>query len=257
MDNWIHYYFFGSLTLDPPSLLPPLPPLRSESPMKAPFVLLPLFALCGCASLSSYQDARVLNQGEGRLGVAVTPYKDDLKPVIFQGSDTGHSYTLFELTGRMGVWDNLDVGVKYTFLGAASADAKYQILGRDSNSIFQLSAGLKGGYASLESQSDSGKTTSDVPVIDLIVPVYVGWTPKSWVGLTLAPEFCYRISDNDFYPSGPIAGANVDLRLGKKAGVVVEYGYHRHLTKDYTLQNYGISAYAPFEFHSLLSMIGM
>jgi hypothetical protein len=191
--------------------------------------------------------------------VAATPYSDDLKRVFLTAdTSSGNSYTLFELSGRMGVWDNLDVGVKYSFVGAASADVKYQILGRDSTSAFQFSTGFKGGYASLETKDDSGNTSSDVPVVDLIVPVYLGWTPKPWFGLTIAPEFCYRISSNKWeYPSGPIAGANVDLRLGKRTGVLFEYGYHRHLSKDYGLQNYGVSLYAPFEFHSILGAIGL
>jgi hypothetical protein len=215
--------------------------------------------LSNCASLSSYQEARVLPQGEGRLAVAVTGYSDDLARTLFADTSSGNSFNLFELSGRIGVWDNLDVGVKYTFVGAINADAKYQWLGRDSNSVFQLSTGFKGGYASLEvSDSNGNDESNEVPVIDLIVPVYLGWTPKPWLGLTVAPEICYRISDNKWeYPSGPIAGANVDLRLGKKTGVVLEYGIHRHLDKDYTLQNYGLSVYAPFEIHNLLGALSL
>lgn len=222
--------------------------------MKPLSALLPLCALCGCASLSSYQEARVLGEGQGLIAIAATPYLDDRK-VDAQDTSSGNSTVLIEVATRLGIWKDLDVGIKYSFPGAVSADAKYQLIGRDSNSTFQFSGGLKGGYADVE--VGSGSNVQDFPVIDLIVPLYASWTPKTWVGLTVAPEFCYRISDNSFYPSGPIAGANVDLRLGKKAGVLFEYGYHRHLTENYALQNYGIAAYAPFEFHSILSMVGL
>lgn len=221
-----------------------------------------LAAICAvfssCASLSSYQEARVLPQGEGRLALAVTGYSDDLKRAVFDDSADGNDFRLLEVSGRAGVWDNLEVGVKYTFLGAVAADVKYQLLGRDSGSAFQLSTGFKGGYASLEVKDSSGNGSTAIPVVDLIVPVYLGWTPNSWLGVAVAPEFCYRISDNTWeYPSGPIAGANVDLRLGKKAGIVLEYGYHRHLDKDYALQNFGASVYAPFEIHSLLGALSL
>ena len=139
-------------------------------------------------------------------------------------STDGLSTFMFELGGRVGVWDNLDLGIKYSAPGSIALDAKYQLLGRDSGSAFQLSAGLKGGYASLEGKDDKGEDVNDVPVIDLIVPVYATYNPTSWMAITLAPQFCYRISDNGYYyPEGPIAGANIGLRLGKTVGLRGEF----------------------------------
>jgi len=50
--------------------------------MKPLSALLPLCAFCGCASLSSYQEARVLEKGQGRIGISYTGYADDLKKTI-------------------------------------------------------------------------------------------------------------------------------------------------------------------------------
>lgn len=231
--------------------------------MKRILALLPLTAFVGCASLSSYQEARVTEKGKAELFFGATGYQDDLEKVdvSFTSANSGTIDTtdglssfMFEVGGRVGVWDNLDLGIKYSFPGSVALDAKYQLLGRDSGSAFQLSAGLKGGYASLEGKDDEGEDVDGVPVIDLIVPVYATYSPTTWMAVTVAPQFCYRISDNGYYyPEGPIAGANIGLRLGKTVGLRGEFGYHRNLDADYSMMNYGAVLYAPFDPSSLLS----
>jgi hypothetical protein len=219
---------------------------------------LALLGLGGCASLSSYQEARVLQKGEARIGIGGSYYNDDLKRTVFNDTGTGTTYPVINVSGRLGVWNNLEIGVLYAIPGAIDADLKYQLLGRDSASDWQLSTGLKGGYANLEVDDSSGNSKVEVPVVDLTVPVYLGWTPTPWMGLTVTPQFTYRISDNEtFYPHGPIAGANVDMRLGKEFSLVGEFGYHRHLTKDYSLINYGAVFQFPVHLESVFKMVGL
>lgn len=229
--------------------------------MKKFLPLLPMVAFVGCASLSSYQEARVLDKGKVQIFAGATGYQDDLKKMDFVTTngvttwDTTKNTSKFmvELGARVGIWDGLDLGLKYSIPGAVNADLKYQLIGRDSASQFQLSTGLKGGYASLTVNDGQGGADEEIPVIDLIVPVYATYAPISWASLTLAPQFCYRISDNkNWYPGGSIVGGNLDLRLGKKSGIVGEVGYHRHLDKDYGLMNYGAVLYSPFELSDLI-----
>ena len=224
--------------------------------MKFILPLLPLVALVGCASLSSYQEAKVLPTGQGQFSMGVTGYTDDLTRSGFLLDSTGHDFKLLEVGGRVGVWKNLDLGVKYTLIGAVNLDAKYQLLGTDTGSVFQVSSGLKGGYANIEVTVNGKKT--EAPVYDLIVPVYASYTPTDWLALTLAPQFSYRISDNEFeYPAGPIAGANFDMRLGSSYGIIGEFGYHRHLDKDYALMNYGAMFYMPVNLETVVGMVGL
>ncbi len=231
--------------------------------MKRILALLPLTAFVGCASLSSYQEARVTEKGKAELFFGATGYQDDLEKVdvSFTSANSGTIDTtdglssfMFEVGGRVGVWDNLDLGIKYSFPGSVALDAKYQLLGRDSGSAFQLSAGLKGGYASLEGKDDEGEEVDGIPVIDLMLPVYATYEATSWMSITAAPQFTFRISDNElWYPGGAIAGGNVSLRLGKSAGLIGEFGFHRHLAENYNMMNYGAVLYAPFDASDLLS----
>ncbi len=49
--------------------------------MKRILALLPLTAFVGCASLSSYQEARVTEKGKAELFFGATGYQDDLEKV--------------------------------------------------------------------------------------------------------------------------------------------------------------------------------
>lgn len=227
--------------------------------MKKILPLLPLISLVGCASMSSYQEARVLEPGKAQTGLAYTGYTDDFKRRGFADS-TGIQAPLIEWAARVGVWKNIDIGAKFTFIGAMSGDVKYQILGEDgvegATSQFQLSSGLKVSYANLLRPS-ALDTIGDqkATVTDITIPVYATYEPLSWVGLTLAPQFSYRISDNDnYYPAGVIAGASADLRLGKRYGIMGEFGYHKHLSEDFSQMNYGAMFYAPIELGDLVQM---
>ncbi len=227
------------------------PIIRKGIAVKHLFLISAFLSLMGCASLSSYQEAKVVPVGEGKAFLGVTGYQDDLRRDFDADTTKGQEFNLIELGARFGVYKNLDIGLKYTLIGAVNVDAKYQILGCDSGSQFQLSSGLKGGYASLEGKVNGGNV--DIPVTDLILPVYATFAPFSWFGVTAAPEFCYRISDNKLeYPSGPIVGSNFDVHVGRKYGVIGEFGYHRHLTSSYGLMNYGVMIFAPIEFSGLL-----
>lgn len=224
--------------------------------MKRILALLPLTAFVGCASLSSYQEARTLEKGQSKIFIGATGYQDDLKTVDVKdllkdsATEDGTSMFMLELGGRVGIMEGLDVGLRTSIPGGASIDAKYQFVGRDSLSSFQMSSGLRGGYASVQVNEQ------DIAVIDLIAPVYATYAPTDWMSVTLAPQFCYRISDNEYwFPSGAIVGGNVDLRLGSSIGLIGEFGYHRHLTEDYTMMNYGAALFAPFDASDLLSGI--
>jgi hypothetical protein len=224
--------------------------------MKKLLPLLPLITLVGCASMSSYQEARTLEAGKAQTGLAYTGYTDAFDRKGFQDS-TGFNSPLVEWAARVGVWKNIDVGVKFTFIGAVAGDVKYQLMGADTpESPFQLSTGLKVAYANVLAPSYRDSADQKANLTDITVPVYATYEPVSWVGLTLAPQFTYRLSNNDnYYPAGAILGANADLRLGKSYGIMGEVGYHKHLSKDFSELNYGAMLYAPIELGDLVQML--
>lgn len=202
--------------------------------------------LGGCASLSSFQEARALEKGRWTASLPVE--LDDFEPHGSVDSEGGARLLSPQLGIRYGWGDGLDIGLRTTLLvfTGVSVDAKRQWIGRDSLSSFQVSSGIKAAYAR-EPDLKGRDKLEKYNAFDLIIPLYLGWTPSRMLGITLTPEFCYRFStDDSHYSSGPILGANLDLRLGHRWGVVLESGSHRVLDHDIAYRNFGFSLFAGF-----------
>jgi hypothetical protein len=214
--------------------------------MRGWIALLAGLAMTGCSSLSSYQEAKVLDPGNAAVTFGITQFQDDLVRDQLFDSSAGHRHSLMEIGARAGVFPHIDLGFRYTIPGAAVFDAKYQFMGSDTDAAIQMSGGLKIGYSDFQVGPDSNRT--DIAVYDWILPFYATYAPQSWLGFTLSPEAAYRHSENEFeYPSGFIIGGNADVRIGKSIGVLAEMGCHRNLDQEYNLINYGLSVYFPID----------
>lgn len=216
-----------------------------------PFLILPIVAgLSSCASLSSYQESRVLDAGKGRLTAIFNSQSSSLDDSLAIDVE---DFQQLEFAGRLGLGHNADFGVKYTVIGGIQADGKYQFIGRDSGSLFVLAAGLKGGYA--EYETDSNETFSPA-VIDITLPIYLGLYPTPWLSLNLIPDATYRISDFDYTaPGGLLLGGAANMRVGKRFGAIAEVGYHRLLEdSEFEQIHYGAGIYLPVDFEDITSM---
>jgi hypothetical protein len=202
--------------------------------------------LGGCASLSSFQEARVLEKGKWAVSLPVE--LDEFEPHGSLDSDGGRLLSP-QFGIRHGLGDGLDIGVRATALvfTGVSVDAKRQWIGRDSLSPFQVSSGIKLACAIEPDLKVGSDKLEKYNALDLALPLYLGWTPARMLGVTLNPQACYRFSTDDSkYPSGPIAGANADLRLGHRVGVVLEAGYHHQFFDGYDMINCGLSLFGTF-----------
>lgn len=170
----------------------------------------------GCMNASSLQSPRTLEPGEERatLGAGFTAV--DEGDIIAPG--------FLEFSYRAGLIENLDVGLKLTLLGSTSVDAKYQLLDLDG---LALSAGLSfGGYqVSVTSNGPEGEEiVSETNVVDVAVPVLVGYDVADWFTVYAVPKYVMRSSFgtdqdtafNHFY------GATVGVKLGDTWGLFAE-----------------------------------
>ena len=216
-----------------------------------PILALPfLAALSGCASLSSYQESKVMPAEKGRVTMIFNSQSSSLDDSFAIDVE---DFKQLEFAGRLGIGHNADFGVKYTVIGGFQADGKYQLLGRDSGSLFVLSAGLKGGYA--EYEIDSNETFSPA-VIDITLPIYLGLYPTSWLSVNLIPDATYRISSFDYTaPGGLLVGGAANVRVGKRFGAIAEVGYHRLLAdSEFEQIHYGGGIYFPVDFDGITSL---
>ena len=227
--------------------------------MKSSLLILPLISLVGCASLSSYQEARVVAPGKAQMTLGMTGLSDGLvRPIVTPENteDTldGISMYTAELMFRFGIVKGLDLGYKATFPFGQHLDLKYQIVGRESDARFQLSLGAKAGISMFELAKPKLEEDKHTMVVDVGAPLYLTYLPTDWAAITLAPQYIHRIGDIPEV-EGELVGANIGVRLGDKTGVRGEFGMHRNLNNGYNLLNYGAVFYTPVDLWTALGFL--
>ena len=205
--------------------------------------------MVGCASLSSYQDARTLEQGKASFFVGAgnfsQTYKEQDTDIENDINDALEDWTmpLIEAGVRLGVYENLDFGLKYTLPGGINVDGKYQLVGGQEG-MFGAASGLKFGYLNYKVNE------AEYTTMDFTVPVYLTVYPTTWAALTVTPDFTFRTetATEGETETASIYGANTSLKLGTKYGVVAEYGIH--MSDDESIDAYqqvGLMFYSPLE----------
>ena len=186
-----------------------------------------VMALAGCATLSSFQEARTVEKGKGRLHIAATDYSALVRES--SGFEDPKGAFVFDIGARVGIIDKLDIGLNYSIPASATGDVKYMFTSRESK--FAFSSGLKAGYMNYELEfSDSSGTTAKArtpTIIDVGIPLYATVYPLNWLSLTASPHATYRTVIGAWMTAGPILGVNGNLKIGKNGGVLVEGGFHK------------------------------
>lgn len=200
----------------------------------------------GCASLSSFQDARTVEKGGGRMVLGATHYKADSTKFV----DPHDAIYVFDIGARLGVGEKVDLGLRYTIPGAVTADVKYMFTDRQSGLGF--SAGFRAAYMNfdLEATDTAGNTTAKATsptIIDVTLPLYVSYYPLQWLSLTVSPDATYRTVIKAYMTAGPIFGVNGNLKLGENGGLLFEGGWHKAMeTGGPSFVTYSAAVFFPF-----------
>jgi len=107
---------------------------------KYAFTLSVLFILSSCIQLSTFQTAKTVGDGNGEILVA---FGGGGVTDSFEGDNVG--FGTFELGGRLGVGDKVDVGLKISHFASYLVDVKYQFVG-DQHSKFAMATGPGIGF---------------------------------------------------------------------------------------------------------------
>ncbi|MFN3555746.1 MAG: DUF5777 family beta-barrel protein [Bacteroidales bacterium] len=185
--------------------------------------------MSSCVSMSSLQTARVTEPGEFGVGLSAGYINTE----IDLGDDESISLKApyFELAGRFGITERLDLGARLGLIGTAGLDLKYQFIG-DNVSPFASSAGFGVSYVSISSSDSSGDSSnkSESNLIDLTFPVTFSYHPTDFLGLYVAPKYVMRLNnytvngESNSQSSGWL-GATTGIRMGRKNALFVEYSY--------------------------------
>jgi hypothetical protein len=196
------------------------------------FAVSAIMLLASCASNTNFYSAKPLGRGNLQGFAAVSTIKTAAPADTQTAALIRPDFTIFEVGAMIGVTDKIDVGIKYSFPLAGFLEAKYNLLSTDKKSGFYFSPGLRAGYTALP--TDSG-AEEDNQRIELAVPLYASFYPAEWFGLTIIPTYSLRFfvpAEGDFFEH--LLGGNVNVRIGKKFGGVIECAVHRNFTWEWT-----------------------
>lgn len=197
------------------------------------------FILANCASVSTLQTGRVLKKGDSFHSVGVASYTSD----DFLGGDD-LSIPLIEYTYRRGMWQDIDVGIKFAIIGSTVIDAKYNLVDGDK---FALATGLGLGYLSFESDIGTQKTESTI--IDLILPLYLSYDVGEKVTLYSAAKYFLRSISTDQSTDvgdGSMASGTLGVQWGRESGVFLEGTLITGLDNDFSGTQFNSSYFFRF-----------
>ena len=190
---------------------------------KTILILLVLVILCGgCASLSTYQKAQVLEENATQFGFALT--STDLSLIDEDEDDPffeSFNLILPELFYRVSVNSKMDFGAK-VFPLSVVLDGKYQFIDGEK---FDMAADLGIGYNKFAIDD------KDTGILDIYPTVLMTFNLSEKVGVTLAPKLITRfLSSGGSKETITIPGGTMALSLGP---LMPEIGYYTSKNANY------------------------
>ena len=199
--------------------------------------------LNSCASISGYHSGKTVGKGNGEisLGLNVTQ-----SPNFFDYDEETDSSFLdlpfiffpnFEVGGRYGITEKLDVGIRANTSLNFGADVKYQLVG-DQESQFALSVGAGGGMF--------GITTGNLALINFQFGLYSSFHPSEKIHLYFSPRYIGQLETVLAEATGIInyTGANVGVMFGSEVKFALDFGFYdlrnETINFDANLYNFGI-----------------
>lgn len=235
---------------------------------------LSLCPAASCSTMSSFQDAHVLDPGKAHFFVAASTQtavfdtskitKNDGDP---RGGPLGSTLQL-ESGARIGIFDGLDFGIRLTFVQPVAADIKFRLF-QSGRSAEAIAFGYGGGFGSDSPDSIHGAHWNSRHR-DFFLPYYWTRALTEEFDLTAAPRFSLRQrqithldptpgvpeSNNpqegenigkEYHYFAPMLGVNLTISPGVSKpgtrlleGIIMEAGYHRSLEGAEVQSHFGV-----------------
>ncbi len=208
---------------------------------------LAVLLLSNCASNSNFYSAKPLGKGNGQGFFAVSKISTEQAADSSDASIIRPDFTIFELGASVGITDKWDVGLKYSFPTAAFIETKYTLVGANNPRGFYFAPGFRGGYTSFGSDEDDNGEDIENSRVELAVPLFLSIYPLEWLGLSVIPTYSFRFFTANSGYTEHILGGNVNLRLGKKIGVIIEGAAHKNFAWDWIEVQGGAAVFLQLE----------
>ena len=198
-----------------------------------------LAILSGCASLTGFQTGRTVGRNKGEILASInasqTP-KFDLTASDSNGTVPRLYFPNLEASGRYGIVDRLDVGLRMNTNFNIAGDVKYQLLGNQESPV-AMSAGFGVGTFGLFAA-----------LWNVQVPLYFSLHPSKTVDIYVNPRFIAQFASGDFNGTLKYLGGNAGILVGKRTKFGLDVGVYDLNVKrsdSVTLLNFGIGVKFP------------
>ncbi len=188
-----------------------------------------LIFLSSCASIAGFEEGRSNGKGNGTaiasLNYSRTPdldTEDGDEIIDLAGAP------FLEISGRYGLTEKLDFGVKVNTFLNLGANVKYQLVG-DRQSPFALGTGLEFGLF------------GGINIWNIQVPLYTSFYPSDKLCVYVTPKYIYQTAG--FGNGGAnYVGANAGFLFGSRHKFGIDFAYYRVGTAESSagLLNFGI-----------------
>lgn len=191
-----------------------------------------LLACSSCVQLSTFQTAKTLEKGEGEVLIAIGGGG------ITEGfGDESAGFGTFEVAGRMGVGEKVDIGLKISHFISYLADVKYQFVG-DKQSNFAMATGPGVGIYAF------GLGTT---IAQFTLPLHMSVHPSERLGIYFTPRYSGQFALGDGGGSLNYLGGSVGLEAGDRVRFGADISY-LHLLDDIedddgTFEDFGLGLF--------------
>ena len=176
-----------------------------------------MLLLNSCVQLSTFQTAKTVEKGSGEILVAIGG-----GGVSESFSDESIGFGTFEVAGRLGVGEKVDIGLKISHFISYLADVKFQFVG-DKDSKFAMATGPGVGIYAFGLGTTIGQLT---------VPLHMSVHPSERLGIYLTPRYSGQFAFGDESGSLNYLGGSVGFETGRKIKFGTDISYLRLLNED-------------------------
>ncbi len=207
------------------------------------------FMLSNCMSIATLQTAKTTPKGTGLITTSFGLPIQAAAAVVTSTVTTGSGYSrlsLFSLeaAGRVGVTNNLDLGLRFNLLGDAGGDVKYNFFQSPNKKMF-LSTGIAINYmfhfVSVNYGGSLASLGSGVgDAYDVVLPLYASYHVSGDIlAVYSALKYVYRFgtlkystlfaSDNTLNFSTSCLNTCIGMKLGRKNAFIMEFATNASL----------------------------
>lgn len=171
-----------------------------------------------CASLTGFQTGRTVGKYNGEVLVTLNASSTPKFDLDVDQDDTSDLKVIYfpnlELSGRFGLHDKFDIGLKLNTNTNIAIDGRYQFIG-DQETPVAAAVGLSIGTFGLIA-----------PLWNLQLPLYFSMHPTEALAIYINPRYTRQFGTGDLVGKINYLGGNAGLLIGKKVQFGLDAGVH-------------------------------